>query len=293
MPARGWRLRRPATGGRNPCFPAFAAAAVLAVAPTPAQPIVVADRPIALTTIQRNAQTLVDDRRDLPGTYEEIADDVRAADEATEAAWIAGEAAARGLSADPKLVDAALAREKRVHGSDYASLLGPETAGEARARVAGDVLRETVGAALAGSAGASFARTFDAFHARWRAATQCLPHWRYALQDRCGNLRHPHDSCVWMGEADVCAAGGAFLIEHDLAAALYPARRPGARADAAAVALLRRSVPRAVLRRVRILTADGLEQVHGHRRADLVTVAQVLQRLAWRAQRSAAGQAIR
>ena len=64
---------------------AFVVAAGFA-APTPAQPIVVGDHAIALTTIQDNTQTLVDERRDMPESFSFADNEARAADEATEAA---------------------------------------------------------------------------------------------------------------------------------------------------------------------------------------------------------------
>jgi hypothetical protein len=102
-----------------------------------------------------------------------------AADRATEAAWLDGEALALGL---------------RTRG------------------VRIEVLRRRVADALADRAGghgsAAFVAAFEAYHARWRATTRCLAEYADPYADRCSNLATPEAGpCRWMAEAWLC--GGA------------------------------------------------------------------------------------
>jgi len=107
-----------------------------------------------------------------------------APDRAIERRWLEGEAAARGLAPAPAL--AAL-----------------------RGQVA-DAVAGTGRPPAAGRLGASF----EAFHARWRARTRCLPAFRDPAADRCGDAPPAAEgTCRWLGEATVCAlAGRSWLV---------------------------------------------------------------------------------
>jgi hypothetical protein len=277
-------------------------AATLLAPPTPAEPIVVADRRVAATELEERAKRMnVDSRRAQPLFFRFNAGPERAADEAAEQRWIEGEAAFRHLTADPRMVDAAVAREQRTWGGKarWRKALAPETPEQARARVANDVLRMTIGRDIAVHArdAKAFGLAFDDFHARWRAVTACQDGSRMAREDRCGNFPEPNDACVWMGEAEVCRIGPEWAILHDLSAAFYPRRDELTGLDALdAVDKLERELRRtapATARRIDFDNEADEQVVYGRRRADLIVAARAIQRLTWRAQRSAAGQAIR
>ena len=98
-----------------------------------------------------------------------------AADRATERAWLAGEARERGLPSD----------------------------GDVRAAVADALADEKT----------PFAAAFAAFHARWRARTTGLAGFADPYSDRCSNLAPaPAGTCLWLGEARLCAAGKRWLV---------------------------------------------------------------------------------
>jgi hypothetical protein len=118
-----------------------------------------------------------------------------------------------------------------------------------------------------------------------------------AREDRCGNFAAPRDACVWMGEAEVCRIGREWAILHDLSLAFYPTRGEltgldGLDAVDKLERYLRRTAP-GTLRRIGFDPDADEQVVYGRRRADLIVAARAIQRLAWRAQRSAAGQAMR
>jgi hypothetical protein len=154
-----------------------------------------------------------------------------AADRAIERLWLRGEAAARGV----RLSSAAL----------------PGMRGQVADAIAGD------------AEGSRFAARFDAFHARWRAATTCLPAYHDPFSDRCGDRAPaPEGACRWMGEASLCRVVGArrrsWLVFHAVGGS--------------------RRVPRSLLRRARF--SRGGYSIRLRRRTDAVAVAHALYRRA-------------
>jgi len=281
---------------------ATAIAAVLLAPPTAQEPIVVADRRIPATEIDdRAARGKIDSRHAQPTFYRVADPRRRASDEAAEQRWIEGEAAFRRLTADPRMVDRAVAAEQEALEGEarWRAELAPETPEQARARLANDVLRATVGQDIARRAKSAkaFGRAFDDFHARWRAVTACQDDARMPPEDRCGNYPAAKDRCVWMGEAEVCRLPREYVIIHDLSLAFYPRRSEltgldGLDAVDKLQRYLRRTAP-GTLRRIGFDPDADEQVVYGRRRADLIVAARAIQRLTWRAQRSAAGQAIR
>ena len=133
-------------------MPAAFVAAALIAPPTPAEPIVVADRRIAVAELDdRAARGKIDSRHAQPTFYRNADPLQRASDEATEQRWIEGEAGFRRLKADPRIVAVAVAAEQAALGGEkhWREALAPETPAQARARLANDVMRATVGQEIA------------------------------------------------------------------------------------------------------------------------------------------------
>ena len=136
-------------------------------------------------------------------------------DRAIERRWLEGEAAERGLAPAGGLA--------ALRGQVADAVAGPGPAPSAR----------------------RLAAAFEAYHARWRERTACLPAFRDPHADRCGDAPPAAAGvCRWLGEATVCGLGAPL------------ARRRGAR-DAAAHAQgpLPRARPRRRARPLRHRTA--------------------------------------
>ena len=271
---------------------AAALAALAVAAPPPQTPVIVAGQPIAAAAMNKLGDHPVDSRRDQPIYRAGLPARVRGADEATEAAWMAGEARRLHVTADPADVDRALAAEQH-EWEDWAAALPPETPDEARARLARGVLEAAVGRALAARAHttAGFAKVFDAFHRRWRARTSCRNLWRDPPMDRCANFK-VREACVWMGAADVCASERPrfWFIAYDLSGALHPGKPDLDAFDADhALSRLRAALPRGVRRRLNFEAEADEQLLDGRRRLDVIAAARAILEL----QRSAAGHAIR
>ncbi len=210
--------------------------------------------------------------------------------------WIAGAAAARGLTPDGATVSAELERQVATSGGEarWRARLAvhgwtPESAGrEATTRV----LRRQVADALgAGVGAAAFGRAFDRFHRIWRARTVCQKAWAVPALDRCRNLpTRRAASCRWMGVAHVCGdhrpghGRGRFTVLPD--SDVFPTspipdpRRPTARRAAARTLAL---LPRAVRRRVVAVTGEAAPSYRTRSRGDAVAVARAALRASWRA----------
>jgi hypothetical protein len=144
------------------------------VTPDPEEPVVVGSTRVPATALEATAA-----RSARRGGGSVPAARRAAADRAIERLWLSGEAAARGLSAEAELA--------ALRGQVADALAGPGP------------LRDA----------AHLAATFDAFHARWRARTRCLPAYRDPYEDRCGDAAPAAaGTCHWMGEATLCSLGG-------------------------------------------------------------------------------------
>ena len=171
-----------------------------------------------------------------------------AADRAIERLWLRGEAAEIGLRPEADLA----------------------------------ALRGQVADALAGTSplrdAARFAARFDAFHARWRARTRCLPDYRDPYEDRCGDAAPAAaGTCHWMGEATLCTLGGdvrrRWLVVGD-GGSRRATRRLRSRARALAVARTLYSAARTIRARAAARARDAAERAEAaraqaRRRADL------------------------
>lgn len=127
------------------------------------------------------------------------------------AEWHAQEAAARGLTADPALIDAAIAEDLRATGgvdgrARYLAAMHM-TAEQRRAEIADgllaeaitdDVLRTTAPGPVA------FGRAFDALAQRQRAATACVRAVVGDLGGLCGNVTPADGRCTAMAAEDLC-----------------------------------------------------------------------------------------
>jgi hypothetical protein len=170
------------------------------------------------------------------------------ASRAIERLWLRGEAAARGLRP--------AARLDRLRAQIADALAGP-----------GRVPRP-----------ARFAAAFEAFHQRWRAQTSCLPAYREPYEDRCGDGRPAAaGTCLWMGEATVCALRGRWLVVRE--------SRSARAAQAAGARLPLRLALRLVDARAGV--------VHLRSRADALSVARALFVVAHAARLRAASAAAR
>ncbi|MET0684279.1 MAG: hypothetical protein ABW060_03135, partial [Solirubrobacteraceae bacterium] len=102
-----------------------------------------------------------------------------APDRAIERRWLEGEAARQGLAPARGIV--------ALRGQVADAVAGPDPAPSAR----------------------RLAAAFDAYHARWREQTACLPAFRDPHADRCGDVAPAADGvCRWLGEATVCGPVG-------------------------------------------------------------------------------------
>lgn len=130
-----------------------------------------------------------------------------ARDRAIERRWLEGEAAERGLR--PARAIAAL------RGQIADAVAGPDPAPSAR----------------------RLAAAFEAYHARWRARTACLPDHRDPHADRCGDAPPAAAGvCRWLGEATVCGLGARKWLVVAAPGARPRTRRVRSRARALAVA---------------------------------------------------------
>ena len=130
-----------------------------------------------------------------------------ARDRAIERRWLEGEAAERGLR--PARAIAAL------RGQVADAVAGPDPAPSAR----------------------RLAAAFEAYHARWRARTACLPDHRDPHADRCGDAPPAAAGvCRWLGEATVCGLGPRKWLVVAAPGARPRTRRVRSRARALAVA---------------------------------------------------------
>ena len=102
-----------------------------------------------------------------------------APDRAIERRWLQGEAAERGLAPAGGLA--------ALRGQVADAVAGPDPAPSAR----------------------RLAAAFEAYHARWRERTACLPAFRDPHADRCGDAAPAAAGvCRWLGEATVCGLAG-------------------------------------------------------------------------------------
>jgi hypothetical protein len=171
---------------------------------TPSAPVIVAGVPVTMAQARERAGTRADD--------DQVID---ALDELTLARWVAGEAAKRGVRADPKRVAAGIRRERAAdHRVDAA----------ARAQMAETVLRRAlVRSVTAGAHSArSWSTAFDDLNDRWRAVTRCA-RGTTAPRDRCANLPLSSDRCRWMAFGDVCHLPSEWFTNVDLVGRAQPA----------------------------------------------------------------------
>jgi hypothetical protein len=110
-----------------------------------------------------------------------------AGDQATESAWLEGEARALGVSP----ADGTLSGLRRA--------VADALVDRAHARTA-----------------AAFVAAFDAFHATWRSRTRCLEGYTDPYADRCaGTEPRKAGYCRWMGEAWLCSTGRVWTVVGD------------------------------------------------------------------------------
>jgi hypothetical protein len=236
--------------------------------PTPAAPVVVAGVPVTMAQARERAGSQADDDQ----VIEAIA-------ELTLGRWVAGEAARRGVRADPKQIAAAIRRERSAdHGVDAA----------ARAQMAQTVLRRTLVRSITRHAlGApAWGRAFAELNDRWRALTACASGVS-APRDRCANLPLSSERCRWIAFGDLCRLPSEWFTNVDLVGELNP---PGGdlncvpEGDTALRRLrayLARTAP-AVLKRLVFDVDCDPQLIAARRRSDVVVALHAVARLAAR-----------
>jgi hypothetical protein len=220
--------------------------------PTPQAPVVVAGAPVTLAEAQARAGAETDP--DLVETQ---------VDALVRARWVAGEAALRGVHANPARVAGVLAREQRTSGPADATR---------RAEVEEQVLREALVDSITAQAHGDarpWGAALDDFNRRWRAVTVCAPGLSGGLRDDCGNYTPRKHGCSWFGIGtsgffglgDLCDLGKQWAVDVDLVTEFYPRSDPSDLAclpqGDAALARLRRYLKRTAPRVQHLTFFDG------------------------------------
>jgi hypothetical protein len=191
------------------CVAPAGAAAAAGQVPSADAPVVVKGVPITMAQAHERAGS----RADADQVDDAIA-------ELVLARWVAGEAARRGVRADPGEIAAGIRRERAA---------GNRVGAAERARMAETVLRRALVASMTRHAHGqrAWSRAFADLARRWRAVTRCLP-GHTAPSGRCANVPVGSDHCAWLAFGDVCHAFSEWFTNIDLVGELNP---PGKELD--------------------------------------------------------------